>query len=67
MVWVSHGVFSGWSDGAVAGAEPIRKAAGESMKKAAQNLAAKLRAAKETYQAVDEEQSQNLNTQVLDR
>ena len=67
MVWISHGVFSGWSDGAMVGLEPMRKAAGEVMKNAANELAAKLRAAAETYESVDQELKANLDTQMLDR
>lgn len=67
MVWISHCVFSGWSCGAMAGIEPMRRAAGEVMQKAANDLAAKLRAAAQTYESVDQELGENLDTQMLDR
>jgi len=65
-VWISHCVFSGWSCGAMEGVEPTRKAAGEAMRDASNELAAKLRATKVTYTSVDEDEAANLSKQVRD-
>jgi hypothetical protein len=65
--WVSHGVISGTSNGAFDTIEGIRKAAGSALANAGNGLAAKLRTAKQAYEGVDGELSENLNKQVLDR
>jgi hypothetical protein len=65
--WISHGVISGSSDGAFSTVEGIRKAAGTALADGSKGLAAKLRAAKQAYEGVDGELSQNLNKQMLDR
>ncbi|MCV7429652.1 ESX-1 secretion-associated protein [Mycobacterium montefiorense] len=65
-VWVTHGVISGSSNGAFVTAENQRRGAGRNIGQHASDLAAKLRAAKQTYEGVDEDLSANLNKQMLD-
>lgn len=62
--WVNHGVISGASNGAFGDGESARTAAGNALRQASVDLAAKLRAAKETYRGVDDDLSKNVNTQV---
>jgi Excreted virulence factor EspC, type VII ESX diderm len=64
--WVTHGVISGPSDGGFGTVEDIRKAAGTALADASIRFAAKLRAAKQAYEGVDGELSDNLDKQMLD-
>lgn len=65
--WLTHGVISGSSNGAFGTTADARKAAGETIRDAAADLAAKLRTAKITYQGVDEELGGNLDKQILSK
>lgn len=64
-VWVTHGVISGVSNSAFTAAEKARQGAGNNIKTATSDLAAKLRTASQTYVSVDDELSGNLDKQVL--
>lgn len=64
-VWVTHGVISGVSNSAFTAAEKARQGAGNNIKTASSDLAAKLRTANQTYEKVDNELSGNLDKQVL--
>jgi uncharacterized protein YukE len=66
-VWVTHGVISGASNTAFTAAEKVRRGAAHNIEQASIDLAAKLRAAKETYEGVDADLSANIKKQVLDR
>ena len=67
QLWVTHGVMSGHSNNAGGGCIAARRAAGGAIAKAAADLAAKLRTTAETYTAVDDDLSKNLNTQMLSK
>ncbi|WP_205874293.1 ESX-1 secretion-associated protein [Mycobacterium camsae] len=64
-VWVTHGVICGASNIAFTGAEEVRRAAGEAMKQASINLAAKLRAAESGYHGTDEQTRASIDQQVV--
>jgi Excreted virulence factor EspC, type VII ESX diderm len=63
-VWVTHGVISGVSNGSFTAAEEARRSACNSVASAISDLAAALRTAEITYQGVDADLGENLNTQV---
>lgn len=65
--WISHGVISGASNGALDTIEGIRKAAGTAFSDASLGLAAKLTAADRAYEGVDSELADNLDAQMVDR
>ena len=67
MCWVNHGVISGASNVAVGAAESARAAAGNAIRQAVVDLAAKLRTAKETYSGVDADLSKTLDGQVTQK
>lgn len=64
--WISHGVISGSSNGAFDSIETIRQRVVSGVADQSNLLAAKLRAAKQAYEGVDGELSDNLNKQMLD-
>lgn len=63
-IWVSHGVVSQASNHAFSEAVDARRSAGEAMKKASTNLAAKLRAAEAVYHGTDEQASSAIEQQM---
>jgi hypothetical protein len=65
--WITHGVISGSSNGAFGTAADARKAAGDTIRKASADLAAKLRTAKITYEGVDDDLGGNLDKQMLSK
>lgn len=62
--WVTHGVMSGFSNEAAAKVVESRFAASQALSQVSLDLAAKLRTGKTVYTAVDQETSQNLNSQM---
>jgi Excreted virulence factor EspC, type VII ESX diderm len=67
QLWVTHGVISGISNGAIELAAGQRRGACQNIATAAHDLAAKLRTAKQTYEGVDQDLSGNLDKQMLER
>lgn len=65
--WISHGVISGGSNGAISAIEGLRKAAGTALATASNTMAAKLRTASKAYTGVDGELAGNLNKQMVDK
>jgi Excreted virulence factor EspC, type VII ESX diderm len=63
-LWLSHGIASGASNLAFSNAEEARQAAGNAIKKASTELAVKLRAASDAYQATDDQTGENIDKQV---
>jgi hypothetical protein len=63
-VWISHGLFSWASNDALKNAVDARRAAGKTMTEGSIELAAKVRAGGQTYEAVDEDLSINFKKQM---
>lgn len=66
-LWLTHGVISGVSNTEVSDAVNDRVAAGKAIAKACAALADSLRSAADAYQGTDEQESENLDNQLLDR
>lgn len=66
-LWWTHGVISGFSNMSAGDVVGQRRAAGAALAKAATDLAAKLRAAAQTYASVDVELRENLDNQITPR
>jgi hypothetical protein len=64
-LWMTHGVISMATNKSGSAMISQRRAAGKAMAKAAAELAKKLRAAAQTYDSVDAELSENLESQML--
>jgi ESX secretion-associated protein EspC/F len=65
--WLYQGVVSGYANVAYGKGHEARKKACDAIAGAAHSLAAKLRAAKETYEGADAQLADTLNKQVLDK
>jgi hypothetical protein len=65
--WVYQGVVSGYANVAYGKGHEARKAACDAIAAAAHSLAAKLRAAKTTYEGTDNQLADNLNKQMVDK
>lgn len=63
--WVNHGVVSNSSNDSFGTTEEARRAAGQTIRQASIDLAAKLRTAAKVYSGVDEDLSSNLDKQVV--
>jgi hypothetical protein len=63
-VWITHGVASSASNSAFTQAENARRNAGERLKRASNELAAKLRDAANAYESTDKQTSENIAKQL---